>query len=560
MNIPDRGDAAASSLGSRNRPSRIASLLPLAVLFVLLAVEFSVFDQIGARQHTKVYPRWNDQIQYLTEAYLAHEHAKEHGLLSAIRLTLTNPSAQGTVHDLYAVLTFAIAGPSRSAALAINMLALIAWQVALFFTIRRLSASAWMGLLAALLPLALVGPWRAAPGSAFDFRIDHLLMCTLGVTTCVALLTDGFRSRRWSLAFGLAVGVTLLTRFLSGTYFALIFVGALVWILFGPDRGRRSANLLVAGAAAFLLTSPVFWLNRDWIWNYYWIGHYVGPESAIRNQNFGLGQSVDFIARFLQGEHLGSFFIVVAVVASVVVLRLRQSPSPAARGSLEFIGALFLLAPALILTLHAQKSSVVLGALVPGLIALLVGIWIRWLGRGTEARVFPLIVVALTFLCTIHFVRAQSAPVFDPASEAQLRHVTRFGEVLASRAAAAGIASPRIAVDHVTDAFDGQVLRVTAYERIESWISFQMTLPTGIAEPTEAEVMERLQASDFVFVTIDSPGVNFPYDRKLAEMNPRIQAWCREHLVEAERFTLHGRTIALYQLPTIPLTDPRPQD
>lgn len=560
MKFSRRGGPADRTLASPAGSSRYAGFFPLAVFILLLAVEFYAFDQIGARQHTKVYPRWNDQIQYLTESYLAHEHAKEHGLPSAVRLTLTNPSAQGTLHDLYALLIFAVAGPSRSAALALNMLALMAWQAALFLSVRRVMGSDWMALLAALLPLALAGPWQPAPGSAYDFRLDHLVMCSFGVTSCVALLTDGFRSRRWSLAFGLAVGITLLTRFLSGTYLAVSFAALLTWILLGPDRQRRSVNLLLAAALAFLLAAPVFWLNRDWIWNYYWIGHFVGAESAIRNQNFGLGTSIDYIARHLQADHVGAFFVVIATLATAVVLRLRARQIRELRGSPAMLGTIFLLAPALVFTLHAQKSPVVLGVLTPGLIILLVGIWGRWLGGGTEAKVLPLIVSAMTLLGGIHFVRGQITPILDPASAESLRRVTRLGEELSSRAAAAGVATPRVAVDFVTDALDGQVLRVTAYERTQSWTPFEMTLPTGISEPTEAEVLERLRTSDFVFVTLNSPSINFPYDRKMAEMNPRILAWCREHLVKSETFPFGGRTIALFQTETLSRTDVRKQD
>lgn len=533
-------------------PAGLARFLPVGIFILLLAVEFYGFDQIGARQHTQVYPRWNDQIQYLTEAYLAHEHARNEGLISAIRMTLTNPSAQGTLHDVYAVVTFALFGPSRSAALALNMVALMIWQVALFATLRKLRGSAWVGLLAALLPLALAGPWRSSPGSAYDFRLDHLLMCTLGVTSCMALLTDGFRSRGWSIGFGIAVGITLLTRFLSGTYFVAIFAAFLCWSLFGPDRRRRTFNVLVAACAAFVLASPIFWINRDWIWNYYWIGHYVGPESAIRSQNFGLFQSVEFVSRALYQEHVGTFFVVVAIIATIVVLRLRQATHFAGRCHLPIVGAIFLAAPALILTLHAQKSSVVVGALVPGLFLLLLGVWTRWLGQGTRARVLPLIVTSMAFLCVVHFLRVQAAPIFDPSSEAELRHVSRFGEVISSRAYAAGVTSPRVAVDQVTDALDGQILRVTTYERTGKWVPFEMMLPTGIAEPTEEDVMDRLKLSDFVFVTTAAPQANYPYDRKLAALSPKVLAWCAAELVEVERFSLYGSQFVLYERPSTP--------
>src|SRR6185295_6957002 len=112
---------------------------------------------------------------------------------------------QGTLHDFLAIFAFMIAGPSRSTALALNMLALIAWQAALFFAVVRASGSRRFACAAAMLPLALAGPWQNIPGSAYDFRLDHLAMCALGITTALALLSDGFRSRNDTTRFGFAV-------------------------------------------------------------------------------------------------------------------------------------------------------------------------------------------------------------------------------------------------------------------------------------------------------------------------------------------------------------------
>jgi hypothetical protein len=96
------------------------------LLVGVFALEFFLFDQFGARRHTPVYPRWNDQIQYLTESYTGYESARSRGFVAGLLNALTNPSAQGTLHDFLAIIAFAIAGPSRSAALSLNMLALIA--------------------------------------------------------------------------------------------------------------------------------------------------------------------------------------------------------------------------------------------------------------------------------------------------------------------------------------------------------------------------------------------------------------------------------------------------
>lgn len=297
-------DGAASPSARVGQP-RPAALAWMGLLLGVFALESFLFDQFGTRHHTGVYPKWNDQVQYLTYGYNAWEHARTAGFVSALLLTLTNPSAQGTLHDTAALLAFQLAGPSRSAALA-----LIAWQFALFVAVARISRRPSLAFTAALLPLA-PGPWENIPGSTFDFRLDHFAMCALGVASAAALLTDRFRSRGGAVLFGLAVALTLLFRFFTGTYFVLIFAGLLAWIVSGADRRSRSANLAWAAGVAFVLAVPFFWINRAYIHEYYWIGHYIGPESAIRNQNFGVGRSIVFILQALAERHLGWFFGVV---------------------------------------------------------------------------------------------------------------------------------------------------------------------------------------------------------------------------------------------------------
>ena len=102
------------------------------VLVVLFGLEFFLFDQFGARRHTPVYPRWHDQVQYLSESYTGYEFARSRGVVAGLLNALTTPSAQGTLHDFLAIVVFLFAGPSRSAALSVNLFAVIGWQAALF--------------------------------------------------------------------------------------------------------------------------------------------------------------------------------------------------------------------------------------------------------------------------------------------------------------------------------------------------------------------------------------------------------------------------------------------
>jgi hypothetical protein len=148
--------------------------------------------------------------------------------------------------------------------------------------------------------------------------------------------------------------------------------------------------------------------------------------------------------------------------------------------------------------------------------------------------------------------------VYSPAQLAELRQVNTFADRIHARTKALprrpGEAQPRprVAVDHITDALDAQVLRVVIYERHRVLVPFEMLLPTGIAEPTEAEVSARLAGSDFAFVTEDETAGPYPFDRKLAALRPQVRAWCEANLKPAERFTLFGRRMVLYQRRDLP--------
>ena len=91
-----------------------------------------------SRHYAGIYPRWNDQIQTLNEAYTGYEYRQAHGFFAGVWNTLTKPAAMGTLHSLWAMLVFEVAGePSRTAALAVNMLLFLAWQAALVGALRQ---------------------------------------------------------------------------------------------------------------------------------------------------------------------------------------------------------------------------------------------------------------------------------------------------------------------------------------------------------------------------------------------------------------------------------------
>ena len=120
----------------------------LCALVLVLVAEFAFFDAMIVRRQAWIYPRWFDQVQYLTEAYRSYERAQDAGIAAGVRETLTNIAPQGTLHDFWALGIFLLFGPSREGALAVNLLALVILQAVTFFAARRLADSwpaAWIG-------------------------------------------------------------------------------------------------------------------------------------------------------------------------------------------------------------------------------------------------------------------------------------------------------------------------------------------------------------------------------------------------------------------------------
>ncbi len=536
---------------------------PWLLLGGLLLLEFFVLEQVILRQYAWIYPRWNDQIQYLTESYTGYEYVKLHGFFPGLWQTLINPSAQGTLHDFFAVLIFTVTGPSRGAALSINLFYLLAWQVALFLAVSRTTRSTALAFAAIGLPLAFNAPWWGGPGSIVDFRLDWMACCALGIALSLALCTDNFRSTRWSLAFGVAVGFVLLTRFLTGVYFVLIFAGLLGWCLTSRDRWGRCGNLLLSALLAFALAAPVFWLNRDWVYNYYLIGHFTGPESAIRSPNMGIGRSLSWLGQNAWSLQIGArwgWLVLAATLPLIVraVINRRSTADVAASTPTRsagwcVLGTIFLVAPALVLTLHSQKSELVLSILLPGITVLVLGLW-QGLAVRSPRGTFPTIVsVGLIALGGYLAVRQLSGSAGDPGFVASARKVNALADYLYRTQRDAKLANPRVGVDQVTDSLDGQIMRVLCYEQQHVWVPFIMTLPTGIMEEKPELLMERLAQSDFMFLTVQmNDEGTWPYDKQMRRLNPQLKAWCEQNLKSVEAFPLFGRQMMLYQRRDLP--------
>ena len=526
-------------------------------LGLLLLAEFLLFQRLNA-ESAWIYPRWDDQVQYLTEAYRGYEYRLDHGFWAGIWQTWVHLSAQGTLHDFFALMVFTVVGPSRAAALDVNMLAFLALQAATFVSVRRATRSdfaAWIsfGFLAAMLC-----PWSGEPGSATDFRLDWLATCTYGIALGAAALTDGFRSSKGALIFGFAAGIALLARFLTAVYFGLILAALLVWVLSRPDRWPRFRRLALSGATAFALAAPIFWINRQAITNYYWIGHVVGPERALRDSHMGILESVRWILSEFMLSKVGVPALIL-VAATLVALwgfgkrteAVDSGGAPQVPPRFVWILALtFLAAPAAVLCVHPVKTPQTLGILIAPLVWLAV-LGCARLARRLKPRVLAwigLAVCAAGGCIFAAFVLREPYPVSVAKDATQVNTLLDY---VYFRAEEAGLLHPRLASTRIIDVLSAKTFSVLGYERHQHWTEFYQTLPTGLVETQEAAALGLLGESDFIFLVSGGESL-WPFDRQMEALLPVTRSWCDAHRAHLVDLVIQGRRVSVYERAGLP--------
>jgi hypothetical protein len=532
---------------------RAGGWLPhVGALLGAFAAEWALFSVCTHRHYAWTYPRWADQLQYLKEAYGSYDVMRVKGFAAGARHALGLVSPQGSLHGFLALVAFGAAGPTRDAALSLNLFAFLALQASMFAAVRRVSGSwplAWaaVGLLA-----AVHSPWSGAPGSAVDFRLDWMAACAYGVALCAAIAGGGFRSARWALLFGAAVGVSLLVRHLTAAYFGLIYVLLGAWMLCRPGRWRHVGNLALSGVCALAISGWAFWRSRAEIYAYYWVGHIAGPERPLRETRLGAGAAARWLGSELLTHQFGVAAAALSAAAGAALFALGLASRRRAALAGEALGAwpaalAFFAAPAAVLMAQPEKAPQPLGIMIPPLAWGVVLLWMHLARKAPAAATAA--VGACAVLCgAALFARAELAEPYDAPMSAEYRDVNALGDYLYFRSEEAGLSRPKVAVNWVVDALSSDVFEVLGRERHGRPIPFAATLPTGLFAADPALVRERLAQSDFVCLVTRAPE-KWPFDLQMAAMLPETRLWCDSHLKHDGDLQGPGFSVSVYERP-----------
>lgn len=206
---------------------------------------------------------------------------------------------------------------------------------------------------------------------------EFLLMCMVCLMSFCLLKTDFFKSRGYSLLFGISLGLVALTKW----EFILIMAGPFLWYLtrtsFSTVYSRR--NFILSVSVGLIIS--LFWYSRNI--NYIIWRLFYGPDNILLQRYSGnspvsfLIQKFSFYVLTIINTHISVFYFLLLVLAGINFLditedRNQESDIPNYRFHLVFL-ILWLLIPYFFLSLaNLQTVSHVL--LVLPAIALIISL------------------------------------------------------------------------------------------------------------------------------------------------------------------------------------------
>ncbi len=555
------GAGGLSVSGDKSGPPRFTG----AGLVAILLVEAALFFWRASREIVPFYPRRFDQSTYLSLTYETFERCRSAGLAAGISELLSRGVPNGFLLPVEAVALFQVTGASRLPALSLNFLHYALLAATLYFACRALTGRAATGLLGVGLLLMARTPYFW-PGGLMDFRFDFAASCLFGTCVGLAILSDGFARPGVSLLAGVAMGVCVLTRFLTLGYFAGILGLAALLLLLGAARFRvenaaamrRLRGLAIAAATLGAIGCPVIWANRGAIQAYY-LGEHLGDVGRARvaaEFHHGTAAFFAYYPFTALARHAGPLVIGFSLGAAALAWRARsraggQETDPASERlkTAAVIAAASFLIPCALLTADPQRqpdvASILLVPVLLGLLLLMITGFRRGGGSNRAENIGAAVAVAAGLAFQLVGVSLSRAPLQE---RQDLAEVARLHDAAFSALRRSSSAVPIVSVDRFRDSFDANVLRAYAYERQGVLLRARQGLGSSVLERPDDEVLGVLAGSDLVLLTrVPAPGaLVFPFTRQMERLQSRLQEICSSRFVSEGRFRFFGGEVELF--------------
>ncbi|MCU1671004.1 MAG: hypothetical protein JWP40_3931 [Blastococcus sp.] len=333
---PAIAQSGASRAGGTTRLSRITSggganvstrrpwarRLAENRFLVLLLVGFALSSVIWDLLNRRGQPYDIDESGYLGFSLMDFQSLGRGGLLAwaeqVVAPSIFSPLTTALTTPVYLVL-----GPRPLAALMVPLLFSLIAIAATYGLARRVageSVARGAAVLTASVPVII------------QYSRDYHFAAAATAVTAAALYfltrSDGMSSRRWSVAFGVAIGLLPLARTMTVAFIPGFAAAVIVILIANGERLRRLANAVLAGVTAICVAA--LWLgpngNGQAVWNYL-TGFGYGSASTQYGTDqplFSFGAwltTLQVMGNYVLLPHL-LLFMAGAIASVAVVLRL----------------------------------------------------------------------------------------------------------------------------------------------------------------------------------------------------------------------------------------------
>ena len=276
------------------------------------------------REILTIPPAW-DQAFYLYRSVRYWRALTEGGPRGVAREYVRGDPQTAPLFPLTTVPLYAAFGESREVAHLTNALYL-ALLLGLTVALGAHTASLRAGLVAAFALATFPGVVNYSRDYLFEFPASAFV--TLAVYGLAR--SDGWRSTRWSIVFGLGAALTVLTKTMTGIF----LVGPTAWIAVRTLRERTPPRIVLGnlGAAALVgaLVAATWWLpnlvRAWWYLTYYGFGAGSVPYQKGLGTPFSL-DNMTYYGRYLVLYGISVPWAVVFALVATVALRQRLRTS-----------------------------------------------------------------------------------------------------------------------------------------------------------------------------------------------------------------------------------------
>jgi hypothetical protein len=563
----------------------------LLLFLILMIIESGIFYIQVAINVAPFYPPNHDQTKYLIDAYDLVATMRDFGIGAGLSRSLISYGPNGAIFPLQGALLSLFLGVGRAGVLTVNLALFLLLQLAMFWLVKwktQRDSDAW---LAVALVLLLYSPFFFA-GGIFDFRIDFFALCVFGIWTCVVLRSGVFRNLRWSIVAGLVGAWLVCTRYISFVYLApilavLLVTNAIAWLGAGTRFRRaaawiRSRNIVVSGLITGACVGPFLWINRDVIYNNYFVSMFVSDEKEVRAKQYGLQTLWDHLLLYPKSilfDHLGRPLLVafgallIWSFLSAVVSEQRSLADlwhNTRRQWRAFLSlCVMILVPLVFLNLSTHKSPVIGGILCVPIILVIVMLMSALRSRkplsgdnrpdyfGARPRLIGSSYVAGAFVIIglLIFMYRAGGP------KSGLEYIARAAindvyDKIIRYAVESGNASPSLSIDGIMDHLHASLLMVASYERFGRFVRFRPMFPDSVLASRREDALSLSARSDIVVLTDPVRGREQPYplNSAIREYWADLQGMVTANFVPLTSTTIQGIPLEVFVKPVVKIS------